>query len=293
MESINPYATPDALEGAPVQPQVPSTFGEILVQSVSLLVANAPTVLGVSLIIWTPFELFRSYYAYFLADPELAAGSEFWIENLIGIWPSAAVMAIGHAAMKGERPSIWFGLRAGLQAWLPLLGTRIVVGILTLLAAFAFIIPAFYVAVRALLAEPATVAERCSGMSAMNRSFNLTQGTFWRHFFLALVVAIYFVLLGVVSELPTLLFLVFDFEQDLVPDHWLVAAASSLFIDLAISWPPLLYVTAYWAATSPRRSAPTESLAFLANLADEAREREAQASQERSSHDPSATPPLP
>lgn len=292
MESINPYATPDALEGAPVQPQIPSTFGEILVHSVSLLLTNAPTVLGVSLIIWTPFELFRSYYAYFLADPELAEGSQFWIENLIGLWPSAAVMAIGHAAMKGERPSIWFGLRAGLQAWLPLLGTRIIVGILTLLAGFAFIIPAFYVAVRALLAEPATVAERCSGMSAMNRSFHLTQGAFWRHFFLALVAVIYFVLLAIVSELPALLWVLFDVEQNLLPDHWLVATASSLLIDLAISWPPLLYVVAYWAATRPGRSAPTEPLAFLANLADEAREREAQASRERPLADPTAVPPL-
>src|SRR4051794_12049840 len=99
----------------------------------------------------------QSYYDYFLADAE-DIGRTFrislWIENLIGIIPTAGIIAIGNAAMKGQRPSIWFGLRSGLEAWPRMVGTRIVVGFITLLALVLFIIPGLYVGVRSALAEP-------------------------------------------------------------------------------------------------------------------------------------------
>jgi hypothetical protein len=245
METTNPYAAPQELVGMPARPAAPTTFGGIFVTSVSLLVINAPAIVGVNLLVWLPFELLRAYYTYFVADPGDPFGSSFWLENLIGILPFAGVMAIGHAAMQGERPNMWFGLRTGMGAWLPMLGTRIVVGVLTLLALMAFVVPGFYVAARSILAEPALIAERVSGMPGMKRSFELTQGKFWLHFLLLLVVFGFMFLVGAAAQLP--------FTAFPTIDHWLITATTWLLVDVATSWPALLYVAAYWAAARPVR----------------------------------------
>jgi len=185
VQPINPYAPPLHSEGILRADGVPATLWEILLAGLSLYGTNAAAVIGVTVAVWLPIELLQSYYDYFVANANEIGGSvrmTLWIENLIGVIAIAGVIAIGNAAMKGERPSIWFGLRSGLEAWPRMVGTRIVVGIITLLALVLFVVPGIYVGVRAALAEQAAVIERLNGMTSMKRSFQLTQGEFWRYF---------------------------------------------------------------------------------------------------------------
>lgn len=246
MDSANPYASPQQPAGTSPSFRVPTTFWEILVTGVSLFGANAYSVIGLTLVIWLPIELMQSYYEYFLADPEdvgQTMRTTLWIENLIGIIPTAGIIAIGNAAMKGDRPSIWFGLRSGLEAWPRMIGTRIVVGLITLLALVLFIIPGLYVGVRSALAEPVAVIERLNGMTGMKRSFELTQNGFWRY--LALLVAsigfIFFA--GALIAVPAVI------SPEL--DHWLLSAGLSLVVDVLSALPTLVFVAAYWATVRP------------------------------------------
>jgi len=246
VQPLNPYASPQHPEGVLRAAIVPATLGEILLTGVSLYAANAPTVIGVTVAIWLPIEVLQSYYEYFVADSQNIGRSirmSLWMENLIGVIPIAGVIAIGNAAMKGERPSIWFGLRSGLEAWPRMVGTRIVVGIITILALVLFIVPGIYVGVRAALAEPVAVIERLNGMTSMKRSFQLTQGDFWRYLFLAVVSLGVVFLFGALTAIPATVFPEID--------HWLLSASLSLLVDVISAWPVLVFVAAYWASAKP------------------------------------------
>src|SRR5262249_7078319 len=132
--------------------------------------------------------------------------------------------------------------------WPRMIGTRIVVSLITLLALVLFIVPAIYVGVRSLLAEPVAVIERLNGMTSMKRSFELTHGSFWRYFVLGTVSIGFLLVVSVSAGLPTAIFPEID--------HWLLNAGLSLLVDLVAGWVELVFVAAYWA--SARRAIPIQ-----------------------------------
>ena len=255
MEPTNPYASPQHPAELEKPPPVPLSLGGILRTSIWLYASNATAVVGLTILFWLPMELMQSYYDYFLAqedDPLRSLRTTLWMENLIGIIPMAGTFAMGNAAMKGERPSLWFGLAAGLEAWPRIIGTRIVVSLITLLAFFLFILPGIYVLVRSVLAEPVAVMERLNPMENMKRSFDLTHRAFWRYF------ALLFVSLGAVSLAGALTSLPPSIFPEI--DHWLLSAGLSLFLDVIAAWPALVLVAAYWASAHATSSTQDESL---------------------------------
>ena len=224
----------------------PTTVGEILLAGLSLYGANAAAVIGVTVAIWLPIELLQSYYEYFVADASdvgRSFGMTIWIENLLGVIPIASVVAIGNAAMNGERPSIWFGLRSGLEAWPRMVGTRIIVGLITILGLVVFVVPGIYFAVRTTLAEQAAVIERMNPMASTQRSFQLTQGTFWRYFFLDAICVGFMFFVGALTQIPAVIFPEYN--------HWVLSAILALIVDAVSAWPVLVLVAAYWASARP------------------------------------------
>jgi hypothetical protein len=256
MEPANPYASPHEAGAGPPPPRPPDTFLEIIATGISLYIGNAPAIVVLVVLIMGPMELMQSYYDYFIrsaTDIGGALGASFWIKNIIGILPTAGIVAIGDAAMRGQRPTVWFGLRAGLEAWPRMILTRIIVSLITLLGLVAFIIPGVYFGIRSGLAELVIVIERANSMPAIQRSFELTLGRFWCFFLLSSAVVAFMFVLGVLTQLPSELFP----ERD----HWILTASLSLLVDVLAGLPVLVFVAGYWAsahAADPRvNSEPT------------------------------------
>jgi hypothetical protein len=249
MEPTNPYASPQ--EAGPDASQIapPVSLLEIITRGISLYVGNAPAVIGLMVLIMGPVELMQTYYNYFIrsaADPGGAFSMSYWIEVLVGILPTAGTIAIGDAAMRGERPNIWLGLRAGLEAWPRMILTRIIVSFFTLIGMIAFVIPGVYFAVRSVLAESVTVIEHANGMDSVRRSFELTLGQFWRYLVLSAATVVLLFVLGMLVAIPGALF------PDI--DHWLLSAGLALLVDVLAGVPLMIFVAGYWASAHPTRA---------------------------------------
>jgi hypothetical protein len=254
MDSLNPYAAPPLERLVEHQPRPMLTFTDVLRTGLSLYTTNFFPVVTVTFVVWIPLELLQSYMEHFVLDDDWDAFRlSMLLDTLVGIIAAGSVIAIGAAAMKGERLPWWEALRQGFEAWPRMFWTRIVVGILLVLAFFAFILPFIYVGTRLALAESIAVIEGRSGMNAMRRSFELTTGAFWRYLGLTLITVVPVIVLGMVFQIPLALFPEIN--------HWLLSAAISLILDLCMPWMALTFVAAYWASAHPavqnRREAQT------------------------------------
>jgi hypothetical protein len=132
-----------------------------------------------------------------------------------------------------------------------LVSARIVVGLVSLIALVAFVLPGLYVGVRSIQADVVAVVERRNGMAAMQRSFDVTQGELWRYLGLATATV------GLITFINLLLNeCVVQFSQ---LDHWLVSAALSLVIDLMAAWASLVFVVAYRVSLHRKEMRPGAS----------------------------------
>jgi len=199
MQPINPYASPHEAGAGSWQVAPPASFLEIITRSISLYVGNAPAIIGLMVLVMGPVELMQSYYEYFVrsaGDLGSAFRTSYWIAVLVGIVPTAGITAIGDAAMRGQRPGVWFGLHAGLEAWQRMIVTRIIVTFITVIGMVALVIPGTYFGVRSMLAESVTVIEHANSTHSIQRSFELTLGQFWRYFFLSAVSVVFLLVVG-------------------------------------------------------------------------------------------------
>lgn len=244
MNETNPYASPIEAESqlAPAAPQV--SLRGILNSGLRLYATNFLTIVAVTLIVWTPLELFQSYMDYFVFDPEDVRSTfrlQRGLQSFFGIIVTAAVIAVCDAAMRSEQLSIFEALEAGLSAWPRMFWTRLLTGLLLLVAFLALIIPGIYAVFRLALVEPVAVIEHKTGSDCIKRAYLLSKGRFW--LFLGLFGGSYLIL-GVFSVLivaPTVLFSEFD--------HWLVNVFTSLCIDVLMQTIPALMVAAYFACS--------------------------------------------
>jgi hypothetical protein len=246
VEPLNPYAPPQPDSGAAQSPQRLDTLADIFLKGTTLYVSNAPALLGVVAVICGPLELLRTYHYYFIASAVANGESYFvgWLlDELVRLLFFGATIAIGNSAMREERPTIWYGVRHGIDAWPRMIVTELVVGSITLLALLVFIVPGVYVICRSALVGQIAVIERLGGMASMKRSFQLTEGQSFR----------YFALLGALTAIMLFLSAVLWLPMTLVPElnQWLVAAGLSLAVDVINGWSRLVLVAAYWAAAKP------------------------------------------
>ncbi len=249
MEPINPYASPHATGASPGQVAPPASLLEIITRGISLYIGNAPAIIVLVVLIMGPVYLMQVYYNYFVRSAADAGGMlsmSYWIVVLVGIVPTAGVIAIGDAAMRGQRPSVWFGLQAGLEAWPRMIVTRILVSMITLIGLFALVIPGVYFLVRSVLAESVTVIEHANGTDSIRRSFDLTVGQFWRYFVLSAGTVIFLMILRNLTKLPAALFPEMD--------HWILSAGLALLVDVLAGLPLLIFVAGYWASAQPAHS---------------------------------------
>jgi hypothetical protein len=250
MDPLNPYAAPAAPPGeVGLEPlDQPLTLLGALNVGTSLYFRLFPTLAAISLSVWAPVEFFLTYQEYFVVDPDNAL-SVFRMAMLadatVGVLATGACISVAAAALRGERRGWLAGLGDGFRNWPRLFGTRLVVGIVLLLAALALIVPALYLAVRYALAESIAVIESQGGTKAIGRSMELTRGRFLVFLGLCAATIVPLLVVGAVVQLPLAMFPAID--------HWLLSAALTCLIDLAEPWATLVFVAAYLLCVAEER----------------------------------------
>lgn len=212
----------------------------ILKQAWSVYRSNFVVIAAVILVICLPIDLLSSYMDYFVFDPDdFRKSFKFsrFLDNFIGIIATAAIIWIGHAASKGERPSFGGAMRTGGSSWGLMWWTRFLSGLVLVLGFLLLVLPGVYLLVRLALIEPVVVCERASGSAAMRRSFELTKGRFWKLFGLGLIFGAIMIAIVACIVVPAIL----------IPalDHWLVDAASTLIADFVGAYGTLCLYSAY------------------------------------------------
>jgi hypothetical protein len=241
-DAINPYASPVHPDRMGHEPAPEASFGRILNAGLRLFTGNLWQIAVVTLVVWTPLEIFQGYMEYFVFEADDLSSTfrlQRTLDNLFGIIATGGVIAIETAAMRGVKMTVWGGLIAGVTSWPRLFWTRLIRGLLLLLAFLALIIPGIYFAIRLVFVEPVAVIEHWSGGNCIKRAYELTAGRFWLLFWLLVLSysAIVFISFA--------LFIPLAFFPEI--DHWLVSTAISLVVDVLSQIPTSILVAAYFA----------------------------------------------
>jgi hypothetical protein len=250
MEPVNPYAAPQAAVervAADVASQ-PLTLVGALQAGTSLFFRRFPAVAAITLTIWAPLNAIVTYLEYFVLDSEDVMGAvrlNIFAEALIGIIAAGGIISVAEAELRGLHRGPLAALVDGLAGWPRLFSSRFVGGLFILIAVIFFVLPAIYLGVRYSLSDCAALIERRAGLSAINRSMELTRGRFLIFFGLCVVTVVPVVITGSVILMPLQFFPEYD--------HWLLAAALSCLVDLLDAWMTLIFVAAYvqCGATKP------------------------------------------
>jgi len=123
----------------------------------------------------------------------------FWfiLAILLNALSQAVILYAAFEDMRGRPVNMMESLRIGFGRILPVLGTAIVVGVLTMLGGIALVIPAFIVMTMMFVAIPACVVERIGPVKSVGRSAALTKGYRWRVFGLWIS---FMIVLGIVQS---------------------------------------------------------------------------------------------
>lgn len=150
----------------------------------------------------------------------------------------AALLAVA----EGRRPTILQTVDAGAAKFLPLLGTVLLVGVLTLLGLVALIVGAIYVSVRLWVSAPAVVVEDRGPVDAVRRSWGLVKGNWWRMLGITIVTSLIATIGALLLAIPVEavaasaesgpLSLVGQFIIDTVTMSFQALTATLLFFDL-------------------------------------------------------------
>ena len=197
---------------------------KILEQSGQIYRQHFLVIAAIVVAVWLPLELLSSYMDAFVFGEDFRKSWKFaqFLDNCFGIIATAGVVSIGYEALTGRKVEFRAAISAGFASWGRMWWTRFLSALVLFLGFLLLVVPGIYLLVRLSLVEPVIVQERISGSAAMRRSFQLTEGRFWLVFKLGLVV------LGII----VLAFVVFVLPTAFVPalDHWLIDAASNLFV---------------------------------------------------------------
>lgn len=238
-DDINPYASPDSVPLEPLRHHSSGQVRDILRDAWTLFTEHFLTILVVMTVVWLPLDLVSSYMDYHVFGPENFKSSmrlSMLLDTLIGILGTAAVIAVGVTASTTGHPTPGGSLVIAIRSWLRLLLTRIITGFMILAGLLFLIFPGIYLAIRMSLTDSIVVAERLAGASAIQRSFELTQGRFWYMTKLSLIVVAFLLILSF-----TLGFL----YELLLVDNWIVNALSDILVNFLMAYATLCFYCAY------------------------------------------------
>ena len=165
------------------------SIGDILGRGIKLLFKRLPYFCVIQLIVVAPTLLLQ------LATPFLPLGLGaifavlFLVIVLSPLASAAMLRVIVQEYLDGE-VSLGEAFQFALGRFLPLLGTSILMGILVWLGFLLCCIPGIYLAVVWSMMSQVVVAERLSGMEALNRSKSLAAGHFGQVFALVLLLGL-------------------------------------------------------------------------------------------------------
>ncbi len=185
------------------------TVGDVLDRGVRLLIGRFALLFGINLIVLAPIHLMAVVQPYLLnsfirggagpnqeafAQASLAMAGGYLVAMLchllfmpIGV---AATLTVTINEYLGRPTSLNDAMRTAFQHFFGLLGTSLLVGLLSAVG-FAFCcVPGIYMWIIYLFASQVVVAEATSGMGALNRSNSLVSGHWWRIFGVVLLVGI-------------------------------------------------------------------------------------------------------
>ncbi|WP_395751509.1 hypothetical protein [Prosthecobacter sp.] len=228
-ESINPYAPP-AAEVASFH-QDPLRIGAIMFKAWHIFCERFVVIACTVLLVWIPCELLSSYMdAFVFGEDELKRSFKFsmFLDNLFGIIATAGVI---HVALRhrSETPAgIGQALAAGFRNWPRMWWTRLLTNLVLSMALLILVVPFFYWYPRLVLVDSVTVSERISGAAAMRRSEVLLRGRYWW------VTGILLLLTLIICIPMAALIALAAFE--IIPDHWLADAATSVAFDIFFAY---------------------------------------------------------
>ncbi len=175
-------------------------LGHLMRSSWALLYACLKPVCALYLMLWGPGQLLSSY----LASPAMAGhffaqiGGNMIVSLLVGALFNGGLFFLLGRHLHGMKPSLG-------EAWAAVFsnaGRLIVVGlismVLTLIGMIMLIIPGLLIAVRLSLAQAAAMDGQLPGQAAVEKSWVLTEGHFWR-------TTGYLLLLGLMCGIPMVL----------------------------------------------------------------------------------------
>jgi hypothetical protein len=194
------------------------------------------------IVVWLPLELVGCYLDAYVFGPEDFRRSftlARFFDSFIGIIATAAVISVGAAGWVGERPSFGSAIKVGLTSWWSMWWSRFLAGILIVVGFVCLIIPGIYLFVRLILVEPIAVCDRRSGAAAIRRSFELTQGRFWKVFGISVLAQ------GILLAGCACLWLPSFFASG--ETFWLFDMVSSLACDLLVAFYTICVVCVYFA----------------------------------------------
>jgi hypothetical protein len=194
-----------------VIPLRPLAVGEILDGAFASIRMNPKAMLGLSFIVVLIGQLVILGVTLAVKGASTgarvgAAGATTAISLLTSSIVTGAIIIVIGEAVLGTRISPTEALsRLRGRIW-RLVGLGLLVGLLSLLATVAFIIPGIYVSVLLAFATPAFVLEKTTVRGALSRSSELVRGAWWRTFGIGLLGYIVAGIIGGLIELPFALF---------------------------------------------------------------------------------------
>ncbi len=191
-------ARPAPVVGAPSLPLLPRGVGEVVDTAIGIYRRNWKLLVGTAAVVVVPIEflsalLNRNYFSQvrqfinaFKTGVAPASGTNG--RGLLGslllfltlpfltaaIATAAAGCSMGHPMTVGK---VW---RTALRRFWAILGLGVLRFLLIVAASFVFLVPAIYLYIKLLLSPVALMVEDAGPISAMERSWRLTSGNWWR-----------------------------------------------------------------------------------------------------------------
>lgn len=123
------------------------------------------------------------------------------VSELIGIWISVATALVLIGSVKRQKMAIDDGLRTGWSVFLPFLGLSILTGLIAIGSILLFIVPAFFIIPRLVLAQYYLLEDKLGVTASIRASWEATRGNVgkvWGMFgFTLLLVLLAFTLIGI------------------------------------------------------------------------------------------------
>jgi hypothetical protein len=195
----------------------PRDFGELFSQMMSVTIGNIRKLLAIQLVFWIPVYVFICVITFLLISTMGYSEGGSAVEALVTIFvvlgiallvlllsplPAAASILAVADRFVGQETSIRDCYAAAFRRLLPLIGLMLALGLIQGLAFIACIIPYFILAPRLFIATQCLVLEELGVGAAIDRSWRLTQGHFWKILGLLVVIIIFGMILNQIAKVP-------------------------------------------------------------------------------------------